>query len=529
MARSSRGTRRGTRGALPEKYRVPLVLCYLQELSYEEAAHRAGCSVGALRGRLERGKEQLRKRLAKYGLPLAAPSPRSRMPAEPVSAAIERTTLETVRASATGGRIPPALAGLVGPRSSVRSVLLAPVAVALVAVGVGVGRGRVPQGRPAEGRSAQARDSAADAPAPQPPTDRLGDPLPAGAVAPTRHPAPVRSARTAVGRVLARRDEARGAELLRRHRLRGRDRPAAARAQRLLDRRAARSAGARTERASRSFGCPTSRSSSPRSPTRPRSCRTRPGRMRRPVVAGPDGLEFLALSPDATHLAVVRDPDAKRFTIDLLPATVGKPVAGLTPVKTLGPFDGPCREIRYTPRGVLFLSGSWKEESDWTISIVDHDKNAIPRTITIPPPAYCVWGFMYSLSADARLAAIPLRPKPAKKGESTTNEHTGTIELWNLETGKQLHSLPFAEGRVRDRPRLHTGRKEAHHVRRKALLPDLGRGHGEGSRPRAAAVRGAHSQRSAVDRGQPGREAIRHRSARRPVRRLGNSPRPPNR
>src|SRR5262249_14648577 len=54
--------------ALPEKYRLPLVLCYLQELSYEEAARRAGCSTGALRGRLERGKHLLRQRLARYGL-----------------------------------------------------------------------------------------------------------------------------------------------------------------------------------------------------------------------------------------------------------------------------------------------------------------------------------------------------------------------------------------------------------------------------------------------------------------------------
>src|SRR5262249_29492455 len=59
--------------ALPKKYRLPLVLCYLQELSYEEAARCAGCSTGALRGRLERGKQILRGRLAPYGLPLGAP------------------------------------------------------------------------------------------------------------------------------------------------------------------------------------------------------------------------------------------------------------------------------------------------------------------------------------------------------------------------------------------------------------------------------------------------------------------------
>src|SRR5262245_31137356 len=59
--------------ALPETYRLPIVLCCLQDLTYEAAARRAGCSVGALRGRLERGKDLLRRRLARHGLPLAAP------------------------------------------------------------------------------------------------------------------------------------------------------------------------------------------------------------------------------------------------------------------------------------------------------------------------------------------------------------------------------------------------------------------------------------------------------------------------
>ena len=60
--------------ALPECDRLPVVLCCVQELSYEEAARRVGCPVGTLRNRLDRGKERLRKRLARYGLPLAAPA-----------------------------------------------------------------------------------------------------------------------------------------------------------------------------------------------------------------------------------------------------------------------------------------------------------------------------------------------------------------------------------------------------------------------------------------------------------------------
>jgi hypothetical protein len=57
---------------LPDKYRVPLVLCYLEGQSQEEAARQLGWSKGTLRGRLDRGREHLRRRLARRGLALPA-------------------------------------------------------------------------------------------------------------------------------------------------------------------------------------------------------------------------------------------------------------------------------------------------------------------------------------------------------------------------------------------------------------------------------------------------------------------------
>ncbi|HEY7313767.1 MAG TPA: sigma-70 family RNA polymerase sigma factor, partial [Gemmataceae bacterium] len=57
---------------LPERYRAPLILCCLEGLSQEEAAKRLGCSAGAVKGRLERGRNQLRLRLVKRGLMLPA-------------------------------------------------------------------------------------------------------------------------------------------------------------------------------------------------------------------------------------------------------------------------------------------------------------------------------------------------------------------------------------------------------------------------------------------------------------------------
>ncbi len=57
--------------ALPEAYRVPLLLCYLEGLARDEVAERLGCSPGAVKGRLERGRDLLRARLTRRGLALS--------------------------------------------------------------------------------------------------------------------------------------------------------------------------------------------------------------------------------------------------------------------------------------------------------------------------------------------------------------------------------------------------------------------------------------------------------------------------
>jgi RNA polymerase sigma factor (sigma-70 family) len=54
--------------AFSERYRAPLVLCYLQGRSQEEAARHLGMSKATLRNRLERGREMLRVRLVRRGL-----------------------------------------------------------------------------------------------------------------------------------------------------------------------------------------------------------------------------------------------------------------------------------------------------------------------------------------------------------------------------------------------------------------------------------------------------------------------------
>jgi RNA polymerase sigma factor (sigma-70 family) len=57
--------------ALPESLRLPLVLCYLQGLTRDEAATQLGWSLSTLRGRLERGRERLRAELLRRGVSLS--------------------------------------------------------------------------------------------------------------------------------------------------------------------------------------------------------------------------------------------------------------------------------------------------------------------------------------------------------------------------------------------------------------------------------------------------------------------------
>jgi WD40 repeat protein len=155
---------------------------------------------------------------------------------------------------------------------------------------------------------------------------------------------------------------------------------------------------------------------------------------------GPDGMDLLALSPQATRLAVIRNGNEERFKIDLLQATPNRLVTDLKLERTLGPFPGPCREVRYTAGGrLVFLSGPWKEKANWTIAVVDEEKNVISQTSRIPPPAFCVWRHMLSLSADAQLAAIPVRTR------ISTNTHVGTIRVWDLAADKELWSFPFPD------------------------------------------------------------------------------------
>jgi RNA polymerase sigma factor (sigma-70 family) len=59
-------------GRLPSLFRLPVVLCYFEGLTLDEAARRLRCPAGTLRSRLARAREKLRRGLTRHGVVLPA-------------------------------------------------------------------------------------------------------------------------------------------------------------------------------------------------------------------------------------------------------------------------------------------------------------------------------------------------------------------------------------------------------------------------------------------------------------------------
>jgi RNA polymerase sigma-70 factor (ECF subfamily) len=132
---------------LPEKYRAPVVLCYLGGKSNEEAAGELGWPVGSVKGRLSRARQMLRSRLERRGLaPSAVVGLLSRGAVRPaVPAGLADSTLRAAVLFAAGQSAGGASAAVVLAERALRTAALKKLTAAALVLGlvaaIGAGAG----------------------------------------------------------------------------------------------------------------------------------------------------------------------------------------------------------------------------------------------------------------------------------------------------------------------------------------------------------------------------------------------------
>ena len=132
-------------GRLPEPQRAAVVLCDLEGMRHEEAAHRLGCPVGTVESRLTRGRRRLRDRLVRRGLAPAVAAlwaEMARSAAGGPSAALIRKTARLITSLPDAGAVPVAVTilaeGVIPMMGLARLKVLAAVAAALTLATAGV-------------------------------------------------------------------------------------------------------------------------------------------------------------------------------------------------------------------------------------------------------------------------------------------------------------------------------------------------------------------------------------------------------
>ncbi len=93
---------------LPENYRKPLVLCFLDGRSHEDAARQLQWPVGTVKGRISRGKEMLRERLTRRGVAIttaAIAASLSQTASATVSPILIDSTVRAAMGIAAGGAV----------------------------------------------------------------------------------------------------------------------------------------------------------------------------------------------------------------------------------------------------------------------------------------------------------------------------------------------------------------------------------------------------------------------------------------
>jgi RNA polymerase sigma factor (sigma-70 family) len=185
-------------GQLPEKYRAPVALCYLEGKTYEQAGRELGWPKSSLAGRLDRARRLLRQRLIRRGISLSAGALVAALAGGAAAATVPALlVLGTVRAAALGLTGKAVAAGAVSARAAalaegvaktmgpawLKPLLALAALVALAGTGLLAfqgpaataprGQADAPRATPEAGEPGQRAEPGR--------TDRFGDPLPPGA------------------------------------------------------------------------------------------------------------------------------------------------------------------------------------------------------------------------------------------------------------------------------------------------------------------------------------------------------------
>jgi RNA polymerase sigma factor (sigma-70 family) len=171
---------------LRSEYRDPVVLCLCEGATQDEAARRLGCALSTLKRRLERGRALLSRRLTRRGLVPATALAVTLSSRFAVSGRLVQTTI-TAAVEYVMSPLPTGTAAALADRL-LRIRLLKRLAIGLAVVlaagGLTLGAGLVhpPSTQPPQAEVSPAEAKVLEDSAPGPRLDRLGDPLPPGAL-----------------------------------------------------------------------------------------------------------------------------------------------------------------------------------------------------------------------------------------------------------------------------------------------------------------------------------------------------------
>ena len=186
-------------GRLPVRCQAPVVLCYLQGKSYDEAARELGCPKSSVASRLGRARVLLRRQLIRRGITLSAgalvTALGERAAAAPLTASLTVATVNAASSVVAGkagiglsaraiAMAEEAIKGMQGLKAKLALVLLT-VGLALAAAGLAAPGGSAePETTPSLAVPVEPEPQTAGKQQPPPPAaDRFGDPLPDGAIA----------------------------------------------------------------------------------------------------------------------------------------------------------------------------------------------------------------------------------------------------------------------------------------------------------------------------------------------------------